>query len=142
MFSEYSYPMICAKNFTKTVNFYEDYFEFEPTFEMAGFTVLKRRGQSNMYLAIIDAQHDVIPKKYRTSTKGLILNFPVDDSKTAYERLYLEGLTMISEPSDALCGRKHFFVEDPNGVLIDVAENIPLEKLIHGEKMEDLFVVV
>lgn len=142
MFSEFSYPIICAKDFVKTVNFYEDYFDFEVALEMDSFTILKRKDMKDMYLAVIDSTHETIPVQYRQPTKGMILNFPVSDVEEMYETIYLEGLNIISEPSDAPCGRKHFFVEGPNGSLINVAQNIPLEDLIKKEKMEEVFVVV
>lgn len=142
MFSEFSYPIICTKNFVKTVNFYEDYFDFEIAMEMDTFTILKRKSMKDTYLAIIDSAHETIPVQYRQPTKNMILSFPVPDVEAMYKAIYLEGLDIVSEPHDAICGRKHFFVEDPNGILVDVAQNIPLESLMKKEEMEEAFIVV
>jgi catechol 2,3-dioxygenase-like lactoylglutathione lyase family enzyme len=138
MLSQFSYPMICTDNFEQTVAFYEDYFEFMPSLEMEGFVILSRETWQDMYLAVIDCNHTTIPEKFRKPVSGMILNFPTEDVKATYEKLYDEGLDIVSEPEDAKCGRKHFFVEDPNGILIDVAEEVDMEKLMSPEELKDL----
>ena len=59
-----------------------------------------------------------------TTVSGMILNYPTKDVRATYQQMYWEGLNIISEPVEAPCLRKHFFVEDPNGILIDVATDI------------------
>ena len=61
--------------------------------------------------------------------KGMILSMPMHDVQAAFKEFYWEGLTVISEPSEAPCGRLHALIEDPNGILIDISENIPLQDL-------------
>ena len=141
MLSQYSYPIVCSDQFEITVAFYEDYFNYVPAFEMDGFTILKREDRDDMFLAVMDAEHKAIPEQYRKTTAGIILNYPVSDAKLAYQELYWEGLNILSEPEDAVCGRKHFFVEDPNGILIDVAENIDIDSLLGSDKKSDLCMV-
>jgi catechol 2,3-dioxygenase-like lactoylglutathione lyase family enzyme len=124
MLSEFSYPIICTKKFKQTVNFYEDYFNYAPELEMPCFVVLKRQDWDNCYLAVIDANHHAIPEPYRRPVSGMLLNYPVKDVEKAYDRFYLEGLNVVSEPITSLCSKKHFFIEDPNGILIDIGENV------------------
>lgn len=141
MFSKFSYPIICTEKFGKTVAFYEDYFDFAPAFEMDGFVILKRQGWEDMYLAVIDSHHEVLPEAYKRPVQGMILNFPVADAQAAYEQSYIDGLSVLGEPKDVLCGRKHFFVEDPNGILIDVAEEIDLQALISEDNIDSFRVL-
>ena len=128
MLSQFSYPIICSEKYIKTVNFYEDHFEFVPEFEEANFVILKRKDRDDIYLAIIDTNHKGIPDRYRKSVSGMILNYPVKDTRAAYQQYYWEGLNIVSEPEVSSCARKHFFVEDPNGILIDIAEDVEIEK--------------
>lgn len=142
MLSEFSYPIVCSQKFSETVAFYEDYFDFEPAFEMEGFVVLKRRGSRDMYLAIMDANNKTLPEQYRRPVQGMILNYPVGDADAAYRKSYLDGLNVVSEsPEEALCGRRHYFVEDPNGILIDVAQEIDLADIMTVENA-DRYVLV
>ncbi|MFP4314377.1 MAG: VOC family protein, partial [Alphaproteobacteria bacterium] len=118
------YPIICTENYAKTVNFYEDHFDFSAAFEMNGFTVLQHKTNKTMYLAILDRNHNSIPEQYKKPVSGMILNFPVKDVRITYQQLYWEGLNIITEPEVTPCARKHFFVEDPNGILIDVTQDV------------------
>jgi len=143
MLSQFSYPIICTDRFERTAAFYEDYFDFYPAFEMEGLSVFKRNEWKDMYVAFIDYHHEAIPEHFRTPVKGMILNYPVKDVQAAYQDCYFEGLNIVSEPSLAICGRNHFFVEDPNGILIDIAEDIDLEAVLgSAEKVKDLCFVV
>ena len=142
MLSKFSYPIICTGDFVHTVAFYEDYFEYVPVLEMENFVILQRKEWSDMYLAIIDSNHQAIPARYRKPVRGMILSFPVHSAQKAFLELYMEGLNVLSEPEPALCGRSHFFVEDPNGILIDVAEEIDIEGLTDPEVIKELCIVV
>jgi hypothetical protein len=127
MLSHFSYPIICTDKFVQTVNFYEDFLGYVPAIEMKGYVVLKREEFENMYIAVIDVKHRAIPEAYRRPVQGMILSYPVVDVKQAYQDFYWEGLNILHDPLEASCGRFHFMMEDPNGILIDVSENIPLK---------------
>ncbi len=138
MLSQFSYPIICSENFEQTVAFYEDFFDFSPSLEMEGFVILSREEWQNVYLAVIDYNHKAIPEKFRKPVSGMILNYPAEDVQVVYDRLYDEGLELVTEPEEAKCGRKHFYVEDPNGILIDVAEEVDMAELMSPEELRDL----
>jgi|GEM_PF-397233 len=125
MLSNFSYPIICTDDYVQTVNFYEDHFDFTPEFELPQFSILKRQGCNNSFIAIVDKNHSSIPGPYRAQTKGMILHLPVSSVDSAYQQFYWEGLNIVSEPAVAPnIGVKHFYVEDPNGTLLCVAEAI------------------
>lgn len=141
MFSQFSYPIICTEKYAETVGFYEDHFEYSLAMEMNGFAILKRANWPDMFLAVMDSTHPAIPEHYRRPVHGMILNMPVASVDNAHQEAYWEGLKIVSEPAPALCGRKHFFIEDPNGLLIDVAENLPLESVMGADEFEALCMV-
>jgi len=124
MLSQFSYPIICTDKYVQTVNFYEDHFDFAPEFELKDFVILRRKDYEECYIAIISSDNQILPKKYRKPVSGMILNYPTKDVRATYQQMYWEGLNIVSEPAEAPCLRKHFFVEDPNGILIDVATDI------------------
>jgi len=140
MLSQFSYPIVCSDSFEKTVAFYEDHFDFIPEFEVAGFVILKRQDWENSYLAVIDSQHDALPDVYKRPAQGVLLNYPVKNVLKFYDYAYHEGLSLVSEPKDVLCGRKHFFIEDPNGILIDVSEPIEISTLVGVDPCQEIFV--
>jgi len=141
MLSQYSYPIICSENFRQTIAFYEDHLDFIPEVEMKGFAILKRKGHDDTYISVIDSNHEALPAEYKRPVQGMILNYPVNNVIEFYDHAYHDGLTLISEPKDAPCGRKHFYIEDPNGILINVAQNIELSSVIDAKDMNKLFMV-
>ncbi len=139
MLTQFSYPIICTDKVGETASYYEDHFDFVPAFEiMHGFVILQREGWDNAYLAILSVDSDEIPEEYRKPTSGMILNYPVENVEKTYDDLYLEGLDIVTETKISICGRKHFFVKDPNGILIDVAANVPLEQAMAEDELDML----
>lgn len=116
------YPMLCVDDVAESVNFYEDNFNFVPTYEDDSFVKLALRDNKMVVLTIVDANHPDIPQEYRHSTKNVILNFPVEDVSKKYDELYMDGVTVYSRPGIDSCGYPHFFVRDPGGNLIDVMQ--------------------
>jgi len=57
--------------------------------------------------------------------RSLLLNFEVDDVDAEYQRAVAQGLPMLLALRDEDFGQRHFIVQDPNGVMIDVIQPIP-----------------
>lgn len=138
MLSQFSYPIICSEKCTKTVNFYEDYFDFTPEYETDDFIVLKRRNYTDSYLAVISINHESLPKGYRSTASGIILNYPVENVDAFYQQAYWEGLDIVNDPEIAACNRKHFFIKDPNEILIDVTQDVKKPKNKEVQKLKQL----
>ncbi len=119
----YFHPSIVSDKLVPTINFYEDYFDFIPVIEEAGFTLLRRLGKSDERIAIYDAAHKCVEGRVQL-VRGVILNMAVDDVQAAYDALYMEGLEIYKEPGTDIHGRKHFVVYDPNGILVNVHEAV------------------
>ena len=119
---QHFYPIVLTDNIVRDTNFYEDFFNFQPELEMDCFVILRHAQKPEMRLALMDQNHKTIPDSYKRSAQGIILSLPVDDVAKIYGELFDEGLELHSEPSVAPCGRRHFLVTGPGGVLIDVME--------------------
>ena len=118
------YPVIMSNKIVESKNFYMKYFNFELTFENDWYVSLKSEG--NIELAIINSQHLTIPEKFRNVSQGTILNIEVDNANNEYKKLILtNNLSLISDIKDEEFGQRHFIIEDPNGILIDIIEVIP-----------------
>lgn len=125
------HPLICTSNFSKTVAFYEDHFDFVPEAEYDRYCILKNEATGTQ-LAIVDASYPAIPVEFQKPVQGFILNFPVKDVDAAYEELYMEGLDLISEVSKSVSGYQYFLARDPhNDILIKVCGNCGL---LNGEQ--------
>lgn len=125
------YPVLMSKNVAEASEFYVRHFGFEVVFEADWYVSLKR---DQWELAILAHDHTTIPADFRRPVDGLLLNFEVEDVDVEYTRLVTdaglpERLSIRSEDF----GQRHFIIEAPDGVLIDVITPIPLS----GEFVEN-----
>ncbi|MEL6682983.1 MAG: VOC family protein [Pseudomonadota bacterium] len=122
------YPVIQSNAVTVTAEFYKQHFDFRAAFEADWYVHLQSKADPSVNLAILRADHETIPEQARGASKGMILNFEVEDVDAIDARLRSEGVPvakpLISEPF----GQRHAIYSDPNGVLIDVITPIPPSK--------------
>ena len=114
------YPVIMSDDVAETSAFYQRHFGFAPAFAIDWYVHLASTDDPGTNLAIIAAGHESIPEPARRRAKGLILNFEVEDVDAEYARLVTEGAPILQELRSEPFGQRHFIVQDPNGVLIDV----------------------
>lgn len=118
------YPVLMSNDVATAAAFYTRHFGFEETFAAEWYVSLKR---DQWEIAILAYDHTTIPEGFRTPVTGILLNFEVEDVDAEYERLVnsaglLERLPIRSENF----GQRHFIIEAPDGVLIDVITPIPM----------------
>ncbi|MCK8466809.1 VOC family protein [Microbacterium sp. KSW4-16] len=116
------YPVLMVDDVSAAARFYREELGFEVTFEADWYVSLRFDGGE---LAILDRAHETIPEGFREPVRGLLLNVEVPDATAEHvrlvgERKLPERLTLRDEDF----GQRHFIVEAPGGVLIDVIEPI------------------
>ena len=103
-------------------DFFINFFNFEESFVCDWYISLKN--DNGFELALIDNQHETIPNNYRHITKGIILNFEVDDVDKIYNSIK-NRVNIVYDTKDKDFEQRHFIVERPNEILIDVIQPIP-----------------
>ncbi|MCX6408607.1 MAG: VOC family protein [Propionibacteriales bacterium] len=116
------YPVVQVADPGAVAGTFVDHFGFEETFATDWYVSLRRDGYE---LAVLDASHPTIPEGFRRECCGLLLNIEVDDARTEYDRLRGTQLPIRQELRDEAFGQRHFIVEAPGGILVDVVEEIP-----------------
>lgn len=111
-------------------DFYVQHLGFQIVFEADWYVSLKMADHPHAYeLALLDYTHETIPSAFRKPVQGLLLNFEVEDVDATYHRLIDEaGLTVVQALRSETFGQRHFIIEDPAGVLIDIITPIPPEE--------------
>lgn len=117
------YPVLAVQDPRATAAFFVEHFGFEETFGLDWYVSLRHGSHE---LAFVAHRHPTIPDGFRTAVAGVLLNVEVDDATAEYRRLVKDaGLRARLELRDEAFGQRHFIVEAPEGVLVDVIENIP-----------------
>ncbi|MED4531529.1 VOC family protein [Metabacillus fastidiosus] len=118
------YPVILTDDVCQTADFFVRNFQFEVVFEIDWYVSLKL---NSFELAILHHRHNTVPSQIRHQhTNSLILNFEVEDVDTLYDRLIRDAhLPIVLDLRDEDFGQRHFITSDPNGILIDVIQEIP-----------------
>ncbi|WP_425040327.1 VOC family protein [Primorskyibacter sp. S187A] len=119
------YPVIQSDAVAETAEFYKRHFGFRAAFEADWYVHLQSEADPSVNLAVLKSDHETIPEEARGASRGMILNFEVEDIDAVDQRLRSEGVPLakplVSEPF----GQRHAIYRDPNGVLIDVITPIP-----------------
>jgi catechol 2,3-dioxygenase-like lactoylglutathione lyase family enzyme len=121
------YPVIATADVAAAHDFYASHFGFEATFTADWYVSLHRPDAPQYELALLDGSHPTIPAGHRAPLRGgLLLNFEVDDVDAEHRRLVgEEGLREALPLRTEAFGQRHFIVEAPDGVLIDVITVVP-----------------
>lgn len=121
------YPVLMTRNVAATADFYQRHFGFGALFTADWYVHLQStEAGAAVSLAVLDGGHDTIPEAARGHTAaGVLLNFEVDNVDAEHDRLMAAGLTLRLPLRDEAFGQRHFIVQGPDGVLIDVIQPIP-----------------
>ena len=120
------YPVLMTDRVAETARFYETHFRFTSLFDCGWYVHLQSSEDPTVNLAILDGMHSTIPASARGGRAlGVLLNFEVADVDAEYERAIAQGLTVLLGLRDEAFGQRHFIVQGPDGVLIDVIKPIP-----------------
>ena len=117
------YPVLITKKIQESCTFYKNILGFTETFSGDRFISLSH--PDGGALALMDNQHETIPETCRATVEGMVLNVEVEDATQAYEDISGKAKQMIAMSlRDEEYGQRHFMVKDPNGVIVDIIENI------------------
>lgn len=119
------YPVLLSADVLAAAAFYREHFGFRSLFAADWYVHLQSAQNPTVNLAIVAQDHPTVPEVARGRTGGVILNVEVSSPDSHYGRLVAAGLTIALTLRDEDFGQRHFIVEGPDGVLIDVIQPIP-----------------
>jgi catechol 2,3-dioxygenase-like lactoylglutathione lyase family enzyme len=121
-----SYPVLMVEDPRAVAAFYVRFLGFEESFSIDWYVSLRHVERPESELAFVKADHESIPAGHRRPSRGVLLNFEVQDAAGQYARLVQgAGLEPLLPLRDEAFGQRHFILSDPAGNLVDVIENIP-----------------
>ncbi|TRW97534.1 glyoxalase [Paracoccus sp. M683] len=119
------YPVLMTDDVAGSATFFTRHFGFTPQYQDESYVHLQMSDDPSVNLAILKGDHTTIPAQGQGRASGLLLNFEVEDVDAMHSRLTRQGLTPIQPLRDEDFGQRHFILQGPEGVLIDVITPIP-----------------
>ncbi|MEU0789916.1 VOC family protein [Amycolatopsis sp. NPDC005961] len=108
-----------------TTRFYREVIGLPVTVELDWFASVNA-GAPGYEISFVRRGHESVPEGYRARpVSGLAFGLVVEDARAEAKRLEEAGVELVTPVVDEAFGQRHFYVADPNGVLLDVIEMIP-----------------
>ncbi len=112
---------ITTEKLKETKQFYQDYLGFGVTFENEFYLLMHTPGheaQISFLLPNHPSQQPLFQPAF--DGKGMYLNIEVEDVDKLYEEIKQKGVEIKIEIRDEPWGDRHFAIQDPNGIGIDI----------------------
>ncbi len=132
-----SYTVFITNKLDETVKFYESYFGFTKLFESTFFVLLQSPGNQDC-VAFMDEQHPTAPPTpARFNGSGSFLTLEVSDAEALFSEIKKKGLKIDYQLKDEAWGQRRFGVIDPNGLWVDVVQQIEPQADFWPQYMKD-----
>lgn len=126
-FIEYddAYSIYITKHLTESRDFYVKWLDFEVVFEASWFVFMQSKGEKKLSLAFIDETHPSSPPAYGTfNGRGSFLTLQVREVSLVYNKLRDRHAPITYHLKKEDWGQMRFGLTDPNGLYIDVVQQI------------------
>jgi len=119
-----SFPVFIVKNIGTAKEYYTKYFDFNIAFENEWYLHLVSESgvQIGFMLPNQPSQPELFHSAY--SGKGVIFSIEVDDVDDAYSQVQEQKLKVVLTLRSEEWGQRHFSLEDPNNVYVDIVQAI------------------
>ncbi|HEX2628603.1 MAG TPA: VOC family protein [Chitinophagaceae bacterium] len=119
------YTVFISKDIKQSRDFYQDYFGFTPIFESSWFILLQSPGKKGFYIAFMSEEHPSSPPSPKAMKgDGAFLTLQVADAKKVHDAMKAANLKVDYPLTVEDWGQRRFAINDPNGIHIDVVEQV------------------
>lgn len=115
---------ICSERLSESRDFYTKLFDFNVDYDSDWFVHLISKDKQ-LELGIIKRNSEIVPENFQHIPQGFYITFVVQSADEAFEVAKVEGLEILSEPTDTFYGQRRLLLKDPNGSLVDISSPIP-----------------
>lgn len=123
---EDAYPVVFVHDLTTTTEFYVRTLGLDVLFESDFFVLFALPGEPRGAIGFVLEDHPTAPPEGPAVTPGAsaFLTLQVADAAEAHEQLARSGTTITYQLRDEPWGQRRFGLLDPNGLYVDVVEQI------------------
>ncbi len=118
------FPLILTERIDRAAEFYRSLFGLEVVAELDWYVQLQHPDNDAIQIAFISSDHDSVPASHRGATGGVIVTIEVADARVVRDVVRTAGHPFVLELRDEAWGQRHFVIEDPTGLLVDVVQQL------------------
>jgi len=118
------FPDICTDNVTASKDYYMSLLGLDVVFEIDWYVQLKSPVDDNLQIAFVDTHHPSVPVTHQKPSQGVVVTVESNNVDDIYRKATELKLPVVMELCDEDWGQRHFMLEDPNGLLVDVYKAI------------------
>ena len=114
---------VITEKLTESKDFYTKILGFEVTFENEFYLLMHAPGES-AGISFLLPDHDTQQPLFQPAFKGegMYLTIETDDVDRLYQEIKAKGVAIKIDLRDEPWGDRHFAIQDPNGVGIDIVK--------------------
>ena len=119
-----SFPVFIVANLDAAESFYTEHLAFDVVFRNEWY--LHLASQTGVQLGFMLPDQPTQPKIFHRPHhgEGVIFSLEVDDADEAFAAAQSKSLNIVLELRSEDWGQRHFCVEDPNGIYLDIVQAI------------------
>ncbi len=119
-----SFPVFIIRNLVAAKSFYTEHLGFVVVFSNDWY--LHLASKSGVQLGFLLPEQQTQPPIFQNpyNGEGVIFSLEVDDADAAYSAAKSKALNIVLELRSEDWGQRHFCIEDPNGVHLDIVQAI------------------
>ena len=120
-----TYPVVVTTDIRSTKQFYTQWLNYKVVFESTWFLLLAPPGENSSLIAFMNEEHPSTPPSPKaTKGEGMFLTIEVSSARQLHHALKTSGAVFSYELKDEPWGQRRFSLTDPNGIWIDIVEQI------------------
>ena len=113
---------IPSDDIEQTAGFYTELFGFEIIFRNADWYIqLALPGNTAVQFGIIRRTSSFLPPQLQLPAQGMIFTIQVEDVDAVYKEVKTRGHPIVQALRDEEFGQRHFLLQDPNGLIVNVS---------------------
>lgn len=116
------HPLTITDKLNETAEFYKKYFGFNEVFTSDWYIQLAHEAGAEVAImsSNLPNQPEFLHHAYKG--KGIVLTFETDNAQKVYDTVKQKGAEFLVDLRDEEWGQRHFILEDPSGMYVDVVQ--------------------
>lgn len=119
-----SFPVFIVNDLAVAKSFYAEHFGFDVVFSNAWYLHLASTSGVQIGFLLPDQPTQPLIFQQPYNGRGVIFSLEVDDAGSAFSTAKSKSLNIVLELRSEDWGQRHFCIEDPNGVHLDIVQAI------------------